>query len=171
MSAWRKYRTAILSTIGGIGIWIAAIFCHQPIVNPPSIPLWHSGINEWTLTNDYQTAVAVSGVTYTVSIKSGFKSDGVSISKVLQWPLGLTRDSPSIIRGAICHDAIYAAHLLNKQIADSILYAACLQDGTAPDKAMAVYEAVHDWGFIAWDGYSRAEIAAEREMVKITIHP
>ena len=166
-----QYQKAIFGTIGALvsGIWLAAILAHQPAVNPPPIPLWHSGINEWTLTNDYQTSETVSGVTYTVTIKEGFKTDGASIPGTLAWPLGLNRDSPSIIRGAVIHDALYASELVERQVADSILYAACLQDGTDPDKARAIWQAVHEWGFIVWDSHTPDSIKQARAMVSVTV--
>lgn len=167
MTTLQKYRRAIIGTLAGMGIWIAAIMAFQPAVTPPAIPLWHSGIKAWTLTEDYTTAVMVSGVTYTVTIRAGFVTDGASIPDKLATPLGLTRDSPSIIRGALVHDALYVSQLVDRQTADSILYAACLHDGTDPDKALAVWLAVHEWGFVVWDRHTPESIKQARSQVTI----
>lgn len=169
MSTWQKYRKAIIGSLAGIGVWIAAILAFQPAVSPPAIPLWHSGINEWIVTNNYQTTETVSGMTYTVTIKEGFETDGASIPDLLVAPLGLSRDAASIIRGALIHDAIYASELLDRQTADSILYAACLKDGMDPDKAVAVWRAVHEWGFVVWDRHTPESIAMARSMVSISV--
>ncbi|MEI6165912.1 MAG: DUF1353 domain-containing protein [bacterium] len=167
MKSWQKYRKAIIGTLGAFGIWLAAIMSFQPDVPPANLPLWNSGINEWTLTNNCKTSVTVSGVTYTVTIKEGFKTDGASIPEVLAAPLGLTRDSPAIIRGALIHDAIYASELLDRQTADSILYAACLNDGMAPEKALAVWKAVREWGFVAWDRHTDESVSTARTKVEV----
>jgi hypothetical protein len=166
MSRIKQWRNAILATLGAAGIWLAAVLAVQPAVTPPSIPLWHSGINEWTVTNDYQTAQTVFGVTYTVTIRQGFKSDGASIPESLAAALGIGRDHPAVIRGALIHDALYAANLLDRQTADSILYAACLQDGADPDKARAIWQAVHEWGFIAWERAPES-VAEARKLVSV----
>jgi hypothetical protein len=168
MTKFRKYRRAIMGTLAGLGIWLAAILSFQPAVTPPVIPLWNSGVKEWTLTNDYTTSITVSGVVYTVTIKDGFRTDGASIPDPLAPPLGLTRDAPSIIRGALVHDSLYESQLVDRETADSILYAACLKDGTDPDKAAAVWLAVHEWGFVVWDRYTPESVYQARKLVSVS---
>jgi hypothetical protein len=167
MDRIKQWRNAILATLGAAGIWLAAVLAFQPTVTPPAIPIWHSGIHEWIVTNDYQTAQTVAGVTYTTTIRAGFKSDGASIPDSLAAALGIGRNHPAVIRGALIHDALYAANLLDRQTADSILYAACLQDGTDPDKARAIWKAVNEWGFIAWERTPNS-ITEARKLVSVT---
>lgn len=168
MTTWQKYRKAIMGTLAGMGVWIAAIMAFQLAVMPLDIPLQQSSVKSWTLAKDYTTAVTVSGVTYTVSIRAGFVTDGASIPDKLAPPLGLVRNAPSIIRGALVHDALYESQLLDRETADSILYAACLQDGTDPDKAQAIWLAVHEWGFIVWDRHTPESIKQARELVSVS---
>ena len=167
MKNWRKYLKAALGTLGAIGIWIAAVTCQQPAVEPTPLPLLCLGINHWIVTNDYSTAVTVSGMMYRVTIREGFRTDLASIAPVFAKPLGITHDSPTIRRGALVHDALYATHLTDRDTADAILYAACLQDGMEPAKAKAVYEAVNLWGWHPWQNQSETRIAMVRRQVTL----
>lgn len=167
MKNWRKYLKAAIGTVGLISVWIAAVACHQPAVEPPPLPLLCIGINHWIVTNDCTTAVTVSGTTHRVTIREGFRTDLASIAPVFAKPLGITHDSPTIRRGALIHDALYASHLTDRATADAILYAACLQDGMEPDKAAAVYQAVHLWGWQPWGNMSDAHIAMVRRQVTV----
>jgi hypothetical protein len=165
---WHKYLKAALGTIGATAIWIAAISALQPNVDPPALPLLCLGINEWAVTNDYTTSITVSSVTYRVTIKEGFRTDLASISSALSKPLGITHDSPSIRRGALVHDALYASHLTSRDEADDILHAACIADGMQADKASAVYEAVHLWGWMPWDSAGSNRIATMRRLISVS---
>ena len=167
MKKWHNYLKAAIGTIAAISIWIGAITCLQPAVTPPPLPIAACGVNQWVLLSDYQSAVTVSGVTYAVTIRAGFRSDLASIAPVIAAALGVDRDSPAIRRGALIHDAIYAAHLTSRQTADSILYVICLADGMAPAKARAVYQAVSEWGWGPWER-TPEQISAARQLVSVS---
>ena len=164
MTRWQQWRKAILGTIGAAGIWLAAILAHQPGVMPPPLPIASCGVNQWVLTNDYTTTIS----NLTITIKSGFETDLASIPPPLQMPIGMSPDNPSIRRGALIHDALYAAELVDRQTADSILYAACIQDGTDPDKARAIWQAVHEWGFVVWDKHTTDSVSQARRLVTVS---
>lgn len=136
-------------TIGAAGIWLGAVIAFQPDVTPPPLPIVQLGAKEWITTNDYHTSVTVSGVVYQVDIPSGFKCDLASLGR-LDVALGIERDHPAIRRGALIHDYLYRTKKVSRQLADLILYQACLDDGMEPAKARAVYEAVFIWGGEAW---------------------
>jgi hypothetical protein len=144
VSRWRK---AILGTLACIGIWLGAVIATQPSVDAPPLPIKALGVSQYVTTNDYRTVIAG----YVVSIPDGFTNDLASLPAPAQKAIGITRDHPAIRRGALCHDWFYRTHLVSKEKADWLLYQACLEDGMQSDKALAVYEAVRLWGFVAWD--------------------
>lgn len=147
MSAWKKWKAAIIATLGAAGVWLAAIMAHQPTVDPPPLPIVACGADEWMTTAPYTDTVC--GVTMIVPPE--FRCDLASIGPVLSKPLGITRDHPTIRRGALLHDWLYRTHWTTRLQADKILYQCCLADGMEPAKARAVYEAVLDWGWRAWE--------------------
>lgn len=148
-SIWRKRLASVVATLGAMGIWIAAVVALQPTVTPPPLPITQVADKRWELVADYRTQVAVSGRVYHIEIPAGFRCDLASVG-VLDHALGISNDHPAIRRGALVHDYLYRMKPYPREVADLILYHACLADGMARDKAKAVYEAVRLWGFEAW---------------------
>lgn len=144
MDKWRK---AVLGTLGAIGIWIAAVVAVQPNVPAVPLPLKQIGDARWVTVTAYTTTIA----TITVIIPAGFTNDLASIPRPAQEAIGITRNHPSIRRGALVHDWLYHSKEWNKEAVDLLLYYACIEDGMDRKKAMAVLKSVQLWGFIAWD--------------------
>lgn len=159
---WRKYRKAIMGTLAGLGVFLAAIFTHQPPVGILPLPLKPLGAKEWVLTNDYTTVIS----NVMVCVRAGFHTDLASLG-VMDKPLGVSRDHPAIRRGALVHDALYAAQLLPREQADALLRYACLQDGMDPAKAEAAYLAVREWGWQAWERKPPKMIREARGLVEV----
>lgn len=166
MTRIRKLWYSVLATLGAAGVWFAAMTSTQPATPEPPIPLMQVGITEWVLTNEYQTAFTLSGHTYRVTIKAGFRSDLASLGRADK-PLGVSRDAPCIRRGALVHDALYATRYLTREQSDMVLYLICLQDGMDRAKAQAVYQAVQTWGWLVWENKSAESLANAREKVYI----
>lgn len=143
----RQYRAAIWGTLGAVGIWLGAIIAVQPDVMPPPLPIASCGVGEWVTTNAYSTVIDGTRI----DIPAGFCCDLASIPPQAQGPLGLRPDSPEIRRGALVHDYLYRGHRVPREMADYLLYRACLADGMEPRIAAAVYRAVSLWGFAAYD--------------------
>lgn len=160
---WSKWKAAILGTLAAAGVWLAAVLAPQLPVDPPGIPMALQGQRAAILTNDYTTEAGGR----TITIKAGFRWDGASIPNCLDTPLALDRFSPSLRRGGLVHDALYASQWVSKDVADWCLYDAILNDGTQFEKAKAVYRAVQLWGFTAWDSKTPESIRRAREFVSL----
>lgn len=165
--AWRKWRTALVGTLLAAGVWLGAVLCQQPAVAPAELPLLSLGGHEWVVTNDYETSVGGVGVW----IGKGFVTDLASIPSTAAAALGIRRDSDTIRRAALVHDALYAAERVSKDEADGILFRACLEDGMVRDKAEAVHRAVALYGFTAWDRHTTETVRAAREFVRLKEKP
>lgn len=171
-----QWKAAIIGTLLAWPIWKAAVLSIQLLTVQPPIPLWQSGINQWTLTNAYQTSVMVSGVTYTVAFREGYSCDLASIDKALQKPLGLTHDSPCIARAGLIHDG--ATGLIDADgngpisphMANLIFYQACLDDGTEPAKALAAYKAVELWLWFVLSKHNSNTVAEAKKFVSISMN-
>lgn len=164
LSGKAKWWTPIFGTLGAIGIYLAAMWHNQigwvttggPVLTPASA-------TEYRVVQDY--TATVSGVT--VAIKAGFTYDGASIPRAAWSALGLEPFSGCLCRGALLHDALYAAELLPRETADAILHAAILADGCEPHKAQAIYRAVSDCGVIVWSRHTAESVVAARGLVSI----
>jgi len=171
MSRWAKIRNSILATLCLVGVWGAAIMASQPSVTPPSLPVIKVAECRWVTTNEYVTTVS----NWTIRIERGFVTDLASIGKELAYPLGLWNDSPSIRRGGLVHDALYALldatgrGPIDRDTADALLELCCLQDGTAPAKAKAVRAAVSTWGWLAVERHTPESIAAAKLKVSVRV--
>lgn len=88
-------------------------------------------------------------------IKKGFACDG---------PSGPTVDTPTFMRGAIVHDALYwlirHGYLSQdlRKVADLILYKICLEDGMWETRVDYVYHAVEMFGESAADPKNIKEV-------------
>jgi len=164
MTRLRKFAAGILGTLAAAGIYLGAIWYHQKPVAMPPLPVAAVSSHEWVLTNDYKTAQ--SG--YTFRFKTGFRTDFASIPAILSPALGLDAGSACLRRGALIHDGCYAARLTDKDTADGLLRDAVRQDGCEPHKADAVWQAVHNWGYLAWDGKTPDSISEARRLVTVS---
>ena len=167
---FKSWKTAVLGTLGALGVYLAAMAYVQPPVIVPDVPeLQQVSDTNYRLVNDFAEMVSIDGRAYTITVKAGFETDGASIPKFLRPELGLVPMSPTVIKGAVIHDALYESELLSREIADRILRLLCLRDGTESHKAAAIYQAVHDCGAIVWDGHSDASVRLAREFVSVVI--
>lgn len=84
-----------------------------------------------------------------VMIREGFLTDGASIPRVFWRAVGhpMTGD---YIGPAVVHDALYAAKLTRRDIADRIFYELLLVYGVGMVRASIMYAAVRMCGGLVW---------------------
>lgn len=103
----------------------------------------------------------------TISIRSGFRTDGASIPVPLRRFIGNPFDTVRLI-AAVCHDAIYATHLVPRIVADFIYYLALRQCSHMPRAyAFAEYLALRAGGKAAWNEKTPESIAENRKRVRV----
>jgi hypothetical protein len=160
---WQSWRRAIFSTIGALGVYLGAILCRQIAQQVPSPPLYavQAG-GGYALLRDY--TIAVSNVSLT--IKAGYSAwDGLSIPHSLTGRLQITfSDYPD---ASLFHDIAYAGELFPKAFSDECLRIILLRDGCDQKKADAVWQAVHDFGFTAYDRHTKESMEYARGMVMV----
>ena len=102
----------------------------------------------------------------TISIRSGFRTDGASIPVPLRRFIGNPFDTVRLI-AAVCHDAIYATHLLPRILADWIYFVALRRCSHMPRAyAFAEYLALRARGKEAWQEKTPESIAEARKLVR-----
>lgn len=159
----KQFKKKIWATIGLVGISIVAIFSYQPEMVPPPLPIQKIEACRFVVTNEYVDVV--DGLE--IRIQPGFVCDLASIPNVADDLIGIWRDSPSIRRAALLHDALYASRRVSRPRADRILWLVCLKDGTQKDKAEAIYKWVCEYGFIAWNRHTEKTIPLARKLVTV----
>ena len=102
-----------------------------------------------------------------ISIRHGFRTDGASIPVPLRRYIGHPFDTVRLI-AAVCHDAIYATHLVPRIVADFIYYLALRQCSHMPRAyAFAEYLALRARGKEAWNEKTPSDIAEGRRLVRV----
>ena len=102
-----------------------------------------------------------------ISIRAGFRTDGASIPVPLRRFIGNPFDTVRLI-AAVCHDAIYATHLVPRIVADFIYYLALRQCSHMPRAyAFAEYLALRAGGKESWQEKTPESIAKARKLVSV----
>ena len=125
------------------------------------------------LVKDYSVRLTLFPLPFTlfspaiiISIRQGFRTDGASIPQRLRRFIGHPFDHVRLI-AAVCHDAIYATHLLPRILADFIYYLALRQCSHMPRAyAFAEYLALRARGKEAWQEKTPESIAEARKLVR-----
>ena len=100
-----------------------------------------------------------------ISIRHGFRTDGASIPVPLRRFIGNPFDHVRLI-AAVCHDAIYATHLLPRILADWIYFVALRRCSHMPRAyAFAEFLALRGGGKAAWNEKTPQSIAEARKLV------
>ena len=177
MTLWQKVKKgwkSLCGTIVALPVFLAAIWAIQQPTPTPPLPLKQVAALTWVSTNAYLNSVTVSGVTYSIFIRSGATTDLASIPIKLQELLGLSNSSPSISRGAWEHDGLYStmdqdgSGVVSKAVADQILYAEILKDGMDQAKAAAVLRAVDLWGWTVLLRHTTDSVNQARRLVTVS---
>lgn len=131
-------------------------------MNAQPIGAFDSASGDWVLVADWKCACPAG----TLTVLHGFVSDGATIPRIL-WPLvGPRYDEDSMI-GALCHDALYAGELCDRETADESLRALLIESGCSPLKARLYYWAVRLCGWVPWGRHTAVSIAAARNFASL----
>ena len=126
----------------------------QPDIEP--IP----GTKTYALKQDYLVKLPFSGKW--LLIKAGFVFDGASIPQWLWSVVGNPFD-PNWLAAALCHDALYAAELLDRHACDKELFhVMCMTSQQGADKAREFFIAVDLFGGFTWRKHTEKSILDAR---------
>ena len=89
-----------------------------------------------------------------LEIRCGFRFDGASIPQFLWSWIGSPMDS-DLIRGALCHDFLYSAHLFSKKDTDQTLYDVLRLDGVGYVRANVIWSGPRLGGRGSWEDPTR----------------
>ena len=128
----------------------------QPIITP------HDGSDHiWRLVGNYQaTSLGV-----VVAVEAGFLFDGASIPRLFWRVIGhpmMGRPLPAVL----LHDALYASHLTDREMADMIFFDMLARNSVPLAKRWTMFYAVRACGGFAWRRSSK-HIKAAREYVQV----
>ena len=129
-------------------------------MNPPPQPVGRfddlTGL--WTLTELWACDI---GGGRTLYIAPGFESDGASIPRFL-WRVAGPQYAPQTFPAALCHDALYAAELVERGDADNVFYQHLRLRGVNVVKALAYWRAVRAFGWVPWMRHDPAAVEQAR---------
>ena len=98
----------------------------------------------------------------TLMIAPGFRSDGASVPRIL-WGVVGPQYAPDTFPAAFCHDALYAAELVERGDADDVFYQHLIALGVRRLKALLYWRAVRMAGWIVWRRHTEESIAHARQ--------
>lgn len=99
-----------------------------------------------------------------VEVPIGFVTDFASVPRFF-W--SILRPDGEYTYPAIIHDYLYWVQSRPRETADAILLAAMEDFKVAKAQRIAIYEAVRDFGFVAWRTNIQLKSAGERRILKI----
>ena len=100
-------------------------------------------------------------------IPPGFRCDLASIPRWLLWVPGLNVSGRNA-RAALIHDFLYAAQIVDREVADAIFLSVMRHDGVGFLPRTAMYLAVRIWGVTAWEENQTATRALGGTAEKLT---
>lgn len=129
-----------------------------PIPDPRIQPV--CGTETYRLHEDYLIQLPFSGKW--LLIKDGFIFDGASIPQGL-WSLIGNPFDPNWIAAALCHDALYAAQLMDRHACDKELFhIMCRTSQLGADHAREFFIAVDNFGGWTWRKHTEKSILDAR---------
>jgi hypothetical protein len=103
-----------------------------------------------------------------MGIKKHFKSDGVSVPRIVYTCTGLTPFDKRTVYGGFLHDGIYQSHLLSQYKADCILDKVWkIPPNVNWAQRNVAYYTLRSVGHIAYNGKTEAQIAEARKFVTV----
>ncbi len=115
----------------------------------------------WDLIEDYSDQLPWGA---TLHIKAGFNFDGLSVKRAVYRILH-PMEGPG---AALQHDACYAAEIMPRKLADSLLYRNLRREGCTIWQSICAYVAVRLLGGIVWRQHSPDSVAQARKYVSIS---
>lgn len=101
-----------------------------------------------------------------LSLRPGFESDGASIPRLL-WPFVGPRYAQSTMPAALCHDALYAAELCARPLADLTFFDLLRERGLTRAKAGVMTGAVRICGGVVWTRHTKDTIREARRFASL----
>jgi hypothetical protein len=117
----------------------------------------------WHLEKDFTVDV----LTYRITVKTGFKTDGESIPAPF-WIFTGNPFQPEGMAAAVVHDILYGSEMVAREIADLIFKTLLERYGTGSFSAMVRYRALRMFGWITWKTHTVQSIASARRFVSMT---
>lgn len=131
-------------------------------MNAQPIGAFDSASGNWILVADWECDCPAGLLT----VKHGFTSDGASIPRSLWSLVGPRYDEHTMI-AALAHDALYAAELCDRGLADECLRVLCLESGCSALKARLYWLAVRAGGGVPWRRHTAVSISAARTFASL----
>lgn len=105
---------------------------------------WHKEDELYVIDNDFYISLDDKRHCYTFKIHKGFKTDGGSIPKALEWLVGPGWNDKDNKYNAtfILHDGCYASEIVSKELADDMLRSSLRDCNISRKKAGAIHRAV-----------------------------
>ena len=135
---------------------------YTPTAVPIPVPLLAPvvGTQTYRLVADYLIQLPFSGKW--LLIKAGFIFDGASIPRWL-WSIVGEPFDPNWLAAALCHDALYAAELLDRHACDKELFhIMCETSQQGADSARKFFIAVDLFGGRVWRAHTEKSILDSR---------
>ena len=128
----------------------------EPILTP--VPGYD---NLMALTQPF--AVSVCGLT--VTVRTGFQTDGGSIPAIC-WPIVGNPWDGKCLTGYVIHDALYSTHHTDRETADECLDVLLKRYGVCRLRSGTIWSAVRAFGWCAWSR-TPAQVAEARRLVTV----
>ena len=149
---------------------IQSIEAHWPILTPDASlrkDIWTGkadwdGVN-WILADDWHCHVKAKTYEFFLSLQKGYKTDGGSIPAVAQnifSPLG------KYLLSYLAHDGFYGAEVIDRLMADNILFDMLHFQGMLWIPREQVYSAVRIGGHFVWDAHKPAELKQAKALTE-----
>lgn len=94
-----------------------------------------------------------------VSVCTGFATDGASIPRLLWRLCGHPFEAPRVV-AALAHDWLYSSHATDRKTADMAFRALCRMVGVGRVRAEVEYRALRAFGWAAWRSHGDDDVAA-----------
>lgn len=130
------------------------------------------------LVDDVCLSFVYDRLTWEVNIRAGYIFDGASIPQ-FAWSLVGSPWDAKILAAALVHDALYAAHpvdrarpnyIISRDVADDVLYTLCKYLGMGYIKRNIIYIAVDTAGGEAWRKTEPYTVLDARAYIAVALH-
>ncbi len=102
-----------------------------------------------------------------LTVRTGFDFDGISVPRAF-WSSTYHPFSHRTMCAGLTHDALYAAELVSRELADEFFRAILEQWGVSWYQRNKMYVAVRGFGGSVWSDHTRADVEFYRSLITIT---
>lgn len=122
---------------------------------------------KWSIAKDWQILIFSDDGLIQLDVLRGFWTDLASVPKALRGVFDNGSSDIGILVSALFHDAIYATHLLSKELADEIFRKLLVYFRMSRFKARLYWLAVHLFGGDAWQFLSPETAKTDLKLIKL----